>query len=190
MHISYGIATCIRISWQCRPQSRGTNPLSLSKIQYSRCGSSTRHLACRQLVPSLESRLGRSSNSYGLLGVGEGVDRTGLARVGEAARHGPYGTGRVLRLEGIVSLSSLLRGGPRSLRGADSVRSCSWSACRAGRKPWKRSRSSSTSLLTLLLTPSPLMYPSSRSHSSPRWSRGSPPVFHRQSHGRAQTKSC
>ena len=86
MHISYGIATCIRISWQCRPQSRGTNPLSLSKIQYSRCGSSTRRLACRQLVPSLESRLGRSSNSYGLLGVGEGVDRTGLARVGEAAQ--------------------------------------------------------------------------------------------------------
>jgi hypothetical protein len=84
----------------------------VSKIQCSRSGSCD--TTARYDVWPVDSWYAPVTsvsqlNSYGLLGVGEGVDRTGLARVADAARNGPYGTGRVLTLEGIVVLNSLLR---------------------------------------------------------------------------------
>ena len=67
----------------------------------------TGYCASRCCVTSHDCVAGRTVQD--LRGVGEGIDRTGLARVADAARNGPYGTGRVLTLEGIVVLNSLLR---------------------------------------------------------------------------------
>jgi hypothetical protein len=68
-NICHNAHIILMICWQFRPQSRETNPPSVSKIQCSRSGS------CDTTVSQL--------NRYGLLGVGEGVDRTGLARVAD-----------------------------------------------------------------------------------------------------------